>query len=426
MIPLLVTIVTIFGLLGTPIFAVFAILALSLFVIADESIIATTIEMLRLGTHPTLLAIPLFTFAGYLMAESKTPSRLLRLSQYLVGWLPGGIAIVSLAVCAVFTAFTGGSGVTIVALGGLLYPMLMKKGYSENFTLGLISSSGAVGLLFPPSLAIILYGMIAGVNIDDLFLAGIIPGFVLIIVLALYSMYMGRNSKMVSSPEDDIQFSWSGLKESLWDCRFEIPIPFLVLIGIYGGFATASETSAIVAAYVLLMTCFFYRDLDWRRDLPQITKDSMTLVGAILLILACALGMVNYMISEEIPMKLVEFMRQHIDSKITFLLLLNVFLLFVGMMLDIFTAIIVIVPIIVPIANEFGVHPVHLAIIFLTNLEIGYLTPPVGLNLFISSFRFNKPVTTIYKASIPFLILMLIALALLTYIPEISLLWIDD
>lgn len=405
--------------LGTPIFAIFAMLGLALFFLADVGVNTVIIEMLRLATHPTLLAIPLFTFAGYVLAESNSPVRLLRLAQMLIGWLPGGIAVVSLAVSAVFTAFTGGSGVTIVALGGLLYPILRKKGFSENFTLGLINSSGAIGLLFPPSLAIILYGMIAQVNIDDLFLAGIVPGIVLIVVISLYAIYMGRHNQEIKESEE--AFSWAGLKSAVWDCRYEIPIPFVVLIGIYGGFLTPGETSAVVAAYVVFMSCFLYKDLNWRHDLAKVTKDSMTLVGAILLILASALGFVNYLTYEDIPLKILDIMREHIESPLTFLLYLNIFLLIVGMMLDIFTAIIVVVPIIIPIANEFGIHPVHLAMIFLTNLEIGYLTPPVGLNLFISSFRFNKPITVIYRACIPFLILLIIGLLLITYIPSISL-----
>lgn len=409
--------------LGTPIFAIFAVLGLFLFYMADIEVTTVTIEMMRLATHPTLVAIPLFTFAGYVMAESKTPTRLLRLAQMTLGWLPGGVAIVSLAVCAVFTAFTGGSGVTIVALGGLLLPILMKRGYSENFSLGLINSSGSIGLLFPPSLAIILYGMVAQVKIEELFVAGVVPGLLLITIISLYAIYKGRNIK--AHEEVDEHFSWKGLKEAIYGSRWELPIPVLVLVGVYGGFMTPSETAALIAAYTILMACFLYKDISLVKDLPKICKDSMTLVGAIILILACAMGFVNYLVFEDIPGQILDLMREHISSPLTFLFFLNIFLLVVGMMLDIFTAIIVVVPIIVPIANEFGIHPVHLAMIFLTNLEIGYLTPPVGLNLFISSFRFNKPVTQIYKASVPFLLLLIGALLLITYIPFISLMWVD-
>lgn len=408
------------ALMGAPIFAVFSLLALTAFHFAEIETSAVVIEMVRLAHHPTLLAIPVFTFAGYLLAESKTPDRLLRLAQAGLGWMPGGVAIVSLLVCAIFTAFTGGSGVTIIALGGLLFPILSKEGYSDRFSLGLITASGSLGLLFPPSLPIILYGLVGKVDIDKLFLAGIVPCFVLIGILSLYAIWMGRGNQQRAPREP---FSIDEFKGALWGARYELPIPFFVLIGIYGGFTTASEASVVTAAYVLLMNCVLYKDLSFTGDVPKITKDSMTLVGAILLILACALGFVNYIVDEDVPMLILELMKEHVDSQLTFLLCLNVFLLLVGMMLDIFSAIVVVVPIITPIAAEFGVDPIHLAVIFLTNLEIGYLTPPVGLNLFIASFRFERPVTDIYKASIPFLILLIIALVIITYIPAITLFW---
>ena len=418
-----------FALMGAPIFAVFSLLALFSFYFAEVESSAVAVEMVRLAHHPTLLAIPIFTFAGYLLAESKTPDRLIRLAQSALGWLPGGVAIVSLMVCAIFTAFTGGSGVTIIALGGLLLPILSKQGYDERFSLGLITASGSLGLLFPPSLPIILYGLVGKVDIDQLFLAGIVPCFVLIGVLSIYSIWMGSRANKAAGPQAIAmrqEFSWKELGDSLWQARYELPIPVFVLVGIYGGLTTASEASVVTAAYVLFMNCFLYKDLNLFKDVPRITKESMTLVGAILLILTCALGFVNYIVDEDVPMLILDFMKQHIDSQLTFLLCLNIFLLLVGMMLDIFAAIVVVVPIITPIAAEFGVHPVHLAIIFLTNLEIGYLTPPVGLNLFISSYRFKKPVTEIYKASVPYLILLLIGLAIITYIPAIALLWVNE
>ena len=424
---LIFTAIVVLAFFGAPIFAVFSLLALFAFHFSDVETSAVAVEMVRLSTHPTLLAIPVFTFAGYLLAESKTPDRLLKLAQSALGWLPGGVAIVSLLVCAIFTAFTGGSGVTIIALGGLLLPILARQGYSERFALGLITASGSLGLLFPPSLPIILYGLVGKVDIDRLFLAGIVPCFVLIGVLSIYAIWEGKKGKaQLAIVEAPPPFSWSDLRTSLYEARYELPIPVFVLAGIYGGFTTASEASVVVAAYVLVMNCFLYKDLNLFKDVPKIAKDSMTLVGAILLILCCALGFVNWIVDEDIPMVILDFMKQHVDSQLTFLLCLNVFLLLVGMMLDIFSAIVVVVPIIVPIAMEFDVHPIHLAVIFLTNLEIGYLTPPVGLNLFISSYRFNKPVTEIYKASIPYLFLLLIGLAIITYIPAITLFWFSD
>lgn len=411
----LIAIVAIFG---APIFAVMAALAMVAFYFSGIELSAVAVEIYRLASAPTILTIPLFTFAGYVLAESKAPVRLLRLSQALLGWLPGGVAIVCLFVCAFFTAFTGASGVTIIALGGLLYPILIQEGYSERFSLGLITTCGSLGLLFPPSLPIILYGIIAKVDIDQLFLAGLIPGFVLIFILGSYSVWTARHNNRPKTG-----FSWKEVRGSVWEARYEIPLPVFVLGGIYGGFLTATEASALSAFYVLVVNVFFTRDISMTRDLPKVIVDSLTLVGAILLILCCALGLTNYLVDEEIPMKILEAMRTLITNKYLFLMVLNIFLLIVGCLMDIFSAIIVVVPLILPIAEQFGVNPLHLAIVFLTNLEIGYITPPVGINLFISSFRFNKPVLELYKVSFPYLILMLIALIIITYIPWLTLLW---
>lgn len=408
------------ALMGGPIFVVMSAFAMTAFHFADIEISAVPIEIYRIAAAPVLLTIPLFTFAGYMMAESKSPTRYLNLARAGLGWMPGGIAIISLIVCAFFTAFTGASGVTIIALGGLLYPILIKEGYSEKFTLGLITTSGSLGLLFPPSLPIILYGLVAKVDIDKLFIAGLLPGLLLIIILSLWAIKNGKFDKSTREPFDLEKF-----KKALWDARYELPMPILVLVGIYGGYTTASEASAFTAFYVLIMECFLYKDLSFKNDLNRIIGESMTLVGAILLILCCALGMTNYLVDEEIPMKILEFMKTHIDSQIAFLMYLNIFLLVVGAILDIFSAIIIVVPLIVPIAQAFNVHPIHLAVIFLTNLEIGFITPPVGINLFISSFRFKKSVSTLYSASLPYLILLLIALVIITYVPSLSLIWFD-
>lgn len=396
-------------------------LALTAFYFSGVELSAVAVEIYRLASAPTILTIPLFTFAGYVLAESKAPVRLLRLSQALLGWLPGGVAIVCLFVCAFFTAFTGASGVTIIALGGLLYPILIQEGYSEKFSLGLITTCGSLGLLFPPSLPIILYGIIAKVDIDQLFLAGLVPGFVLMLILGGFAV--------IKSPKIDRKtqnFSVSEIRSALWDARYELPLPIFVLGGIYGGFLTATEASALSAFYVLIVNCFFTRDLSLGRDVPKVIVESLTLVGAILLILCCALGLTNYLVDEEIPMKILEAMKTFITNKYLFLFVLNIFLLIVGCLMDIFSAIIVVVPLILPIAEQFGVNPLHLAIIFLTNLEIGYITPPVGINLFISSFRFNRPVLELYKVSIPYLLLMLFALIIITYIPWLTLLWFNS
>ena len=411
----------ILALLGAPIFAVMSAFALTAFYFSGIELSAVAVEIYRLASAPTILTIPLFTFAGYVLAESKAPVRLLRLSNALLGWMPGGVAIVCLFICAFFTAFTGASGVTIIALGGLLYPMLIQEGYSEKFSLGLITTCGSLGLLCPPSLPIILYGIIAKVDIDQLFLAGLIPGFLLIVILGGYSMFQARGN-----PKAKHEFSFRELRLAMWEARYELPLPVFVLGGIYGGFVTATEASALSAFYVLVVNCFFTKDLSVSRDLPKVIVESLTLVGAILLILCCALGLTNYLVDEEIPMKILEAMRSFITDKYLFLFVLNIFLLIVGCLMDIFSAIIVVVPLILPIAEQFGVNPLHLAIIFLTNLEIGYITPPVGINLFISSFRFNRPVLELYKVSIPYLILMMIALIIITYIPMLTLIWFNS
>ena len=411
-----------FALFGAPIFAVMSAFALSAFYFSGIELSAVSVEIYRLAGAPTIITIPLFTFAGYVLAESKAPMRLLRLSNAFLGWMPGGTAIVCIFVCAFFTAFTGASGVTIIALGGLLYPILIQEGYSEKFTLGLITTCGSLGLLFPPSLPIILYGIIAKVDIDDLFLAGLIPGIVLMLILGTYAIYKARNNKNKTKHV----FSFSEVRGAIWEARYEIPLPIFILGGIYGGIVTATEASALSAFYVLITNTFITKDLSLTKDIPKVIVESLTLVGAILLILCCALGLTNYLVDEEIPMKILATMSTLITNKYVFLLVLNLFLLVVGCLMDIFSAIIVVVPLIIPIAEQFGVNPLHLAIVFLTNLEIGYITPPVGINLFISSFRFNRPVLELYKVSIPFLFLLLLALIMITYIPWLTLFWFNS
>ena len=406
----------IFALMGVPIFAIMTLLSSVAFFYAEVDLSAIAVEIYRMASAPTLLTIPLFTFSGYMMAESNSPNRLLRLASASIGWIPGGVAIVSLVICAFFTAFTGASGVTIIALGGLLLPMLLKEKYQDDFSLGLITTSGSLGLLFPPSLPIILYGIVAKVDIDKLFLAGIVPGVLLIVILSGYAIYKGNNLQRK-------KFVFSEFKAALWEARYEVPLPFIVLGGIYSGLITPTEASAMCALYVLIMVCFLYKDVNFSKDIPKIIKESMSLVGAILLILSCALGLTSYLVDEEIPMQLLEYIKQVVSNKYVFLFVLNIFLLIVGAMMDIFSAIIVVVPLILPIAQEFGIDPIHLAVIFLTNLEIGYITPPVGINLFISSFRFNRSVLELYKSTIPFLVLLLIALVIITYVPWLSLLW---
>ncbi len=408
------------ALIGTPLFIIIVASALLGFYMSDVDLSVIAIEFYRLAEIPILLAIPLFTFTGYLLSESGAPQRLVRLTQAVLGWMPGGLAIVCLCACALFTAFTGASGVAIVALGALLFPALMQAGYRENFNLGLITSSGSLGVLFAPSLPLILYGVISQqmglgepFSIDDLFLAGLLPGILMIVILSGWSIWQGK-----SLPK--IPYSTNALIDAISESKWEIPLPFIVLGGIYSGYFAVSEAAAVTVVYVIIVEVIINRDIKLSQ-LPGIMHESMILIGAILVILGVSMASTNYMIDAEIPTQIFETIQEYVSDPLTFLLLLNIFLLLLGTMLDIFSAIVIMVPIIMPIALEYGVHPIHLGIIFLANMQIGYFTPPVGMNLFIASHRFNKPVLQLYKATWPFFILLLIAVLIITYWPALSL-----
>jgi len=410
------------ALAGVPLFAIIAASALLGFHREGVDLSVVGIEIYRLAETPVLLAIPLFTFAGYLLGESQAPQRLVRLTNALLGWLRGGLAIVSLAACALFTAFTGASGVTIVALGALLYPALRQAQYPERFSLGLITTSGSLGLLFAPALPLILYGVVAQqmnltepVEIGDLFAAGLLPGLLMVVLLSAYSMWCARG--IAAAPR---HFSWSEALAAVRETAWEIPLPFVVLGGIYTGIFALSEAAAVTALYVLVVEVGIKREISLRK-LPEVMRESMVLVGAILIILGVSLASTNYLIDAEVPTRLFDLIRAHVAGKLTFLILLNLFLLLLGMMLDIFSALVIVVPIILPIAIGYGIHPVHLGIIFLANMQIGYITPPVGMNLFISSYRFERPVLDVYRATLPFFAILLITVLIITYWPALSL-----
>ncbi|MBW2609055.1 MAG: TRAP transporter large permease subunit [Deltaproteobacteria bacterium] len=416
MILALVILLIILLILGLPIFVgILAAAMLGLYV-NEVNISAIPIEILRLANSPVLLAIPLFTFAGYLLGEGGTSTRLVRFSRSLLGWIPGGLGVVAIVSCSFFTAITGATGITIIALGGLLLPALISERYDEGFSLGLMTTSGSLGLHFPPSLPIILYGFVSGVKIEKLFMAGLFPGLLMVGVLCLFSVFMGKRWKL-ETPRFRVNEFISALKDAAW----ELPIPLLIIIAIFSGFCTATEAAALTVAYVLLIKILVFRELSLIRDIPRIMTESMKMIGGIMIILGAALGFTNFLVDAFIPMKILQVMEGAVQSKIGFLLILNLFLILVGCMMDIFSAILIVVPLIMPLAAGFGIDPVHLGVIFLANLGIGYNTPPVGLNLFIASSRFDKPIVQIYRATLPFLLLLLFTLLLITYWPALSL-----
>ncbi len=412
--------------LGAPLFAIIATSAIIGFHGEEIDLSVIAIEIYRIADTPVLLAIPLFTFAGYVLGESKASERLVLLTNALLGWMPGGLAVVSLFACAFFTALTGASGATIIALGAILYPAMKHAGYAERFNLGLITSSGSLGLLFPPSIALILYGVIAqqmdleqSVSIDDLFIAGLLPGLLMLALLVAWSMYKSIGDK-IPTTEFDLKKLASAVAKSVW----EIPLPVILIGGIYSGYFAVSEAAAVAVMYVLIVDVLILKEVKLKQ-LPAIMRESMVLVGGVLIILGVSLASTNYLIDAEVPSKLFDFIRQHVDSKLTFLMLLNIFLLVLGMMLDVFSALVLIVPLTLPIAVGYGIHPIHFGIIFLANMQIGYFTPPVGMNLFIASYRFNKPITELYYATIPFMLILFLAVLIITYWPALTMSLLD-
>ncbi|MGI9307731.1 MAG: TRAP transporter large permease [Gammaproteobacteria bacterium] len=408
------------ALLGAPLFAVIATSAMLGFTQSEIPLSVMAIEFFSIAEMPILLAIPLFTFAGYLLSESQAPNRLVRVTTAILGWVPGGLAIVAIAACALFTAFTGASGVTIIALGALLYPALAQAGYSEKFSLGMVTSGGSLGLLFAPSLPLILYGVVAEVSVDDLFLAGVLPGLLMMLVLSIYCLWVNRSNRVPLS-----DFSWSEVQAALLESVWELPLPFIVLGGIYSGYLAVSEAAAVTAVYVVAVEVVIRREISIRQ-LPVIMRESMVLVGGILLILGASLASTNYMIDAEVPQKLIALVGDMVSDRQSFLMLLFVFLLILGAVLDIFSALVLVVPLILPVASQFGVHPVHLGIIFLATMQLGYLTPPVGLNLFIASYRFEQPIMRVYLASLPFLLLLMATVILIIFWPGLSLLLVGE
>lgn len=406
--------------LGAPLFGIIAASAILGFRAADVPLMAVPIEIFGIAETPILVAIPLFTFAGYVLSESQAPARLVRLTTALMGWVPGGVAMVAIAACALFTAFTGGSGVTIIALGAALYPALIKAGYEEGFSLGLITSAGCLGLLFAPSLPLILYGVITENSIDDMFRAGIMPGILMMVALGAYCIWVNRHIRVPLA-----QFSFTEVGAALRESWLDIPLPVLVLGGIYGGVFAVSEAAAVTAVYVLLGEVIIRRDVPVT-ELPRIMRNSMVLVGGILLILGVSLASTNVTIDAQLPERLVAAINSIVGGHFSFLVLLFLFLLMLGAILDIFSALVLVVPLIAPVAAEYDVNPVHLGILFVANMELGYLAPPIGRNLVVASYRFGQPIFRVYWATLPFLLILLVSVAIITFWEPLSLVLLGD
>jgi len=417
-----IVVILLLTLLETPLFVSIAGLTLVCILSSDFNATAlqlVLIEMNRLATMPVLVALPLFTMVGCLLTASGAPRRMMDCLEAVAGWLPGGSAMAALGACAFFTALTGASGVTIVAMGAVLYPILKQQRYGEKFSLGLLTTGGSLGLLFPPSLPIILYGVVAQIDIAQIFKAALIPGLLLLAVLSAYAFFKGLGPPRKSTSTEP--FSWRSFAGSFRSGAWDWGMVALILLGVYGGFVTIAEVSAVVLVYVLIVECVILKEIHWRRQLPEIMVESAVLSGAIIIILAMALGLTGYLVDAQIPNRILGLLTQLTDNKYLFLAGLNLFLIGVGCIMDIFSAIVIVVPIIVPVAQSYGIDLHHLAVIFLVNLEIGYSTPPVGMNLFVSSLKFQQPVTVLYRASVPYLVLLLICLVLVTYFPALSL-----
>jgi C4-dicarboxylate transporter, DctM subunit len=409
------------ALLGAPVFVAMGGVAAVLFFAGGDGPSAVTRKVYDLIASPTLPAIPLLTAAGYVLAESAAAERLVRFFRALFGWMPGGIAVMVAAVCALFTTFTGGSGVTIIALGGLVYPILRKDGYSEGFSLGLVTASGSLGLLFPPSLPVLLYSVVASsrdqvVPLDDLYIAGLLPGLLLVVLTALYGIAIGRQATQHRQ-----RFTWREVLVSTWHAKWELALP-LVIVGLFeSGFLTLLETAAAALAYTVVVECFITRDLHVFKSLPDVLLKAAALMGAVLMLLSIAMGFTNYLVDQQIPDQILAWVQLHVHSQWAFLLALNLFLLVVGSVVEIYAAIIILAPLIVPLGAAFNVNPIHLGVVFLANLELGFLFPPMGLNLFLSSSRFGKPLPQLYRHVVPFLIILGIGVLLITYVPAMSL-----
>jgi tripartite ATP-independent transporter DctM subunit len=410
-------------LLGAPVFVGMAGIALALFYgetavfgmpVAD-TIAAVPTAIFQVASEPALPALPLLTLSGYVLAEGAAGQRLVRAYKGIFGWMPGGLAIMTAFSCAVFTTFTGASGVTILALGGVLLPLLLQDGYPEDFSVGLVTASGSLGLLFPPSLPVILYGVVAQVPIEHLFIGGFLPGLLMIVMVAAYGIRVGQRAH---APRQ--RFDWREAAAALWDAKWDLGLPTLVVVSIASGFATIVEAAAIAAAYALVVELLVYRSIHPGRDLLRVLSHAAALVGSVVILLGAAYGLTNWFVDAEIATQLVDWMTAHVSSPALFLLLLNAVLLVLGSVLEMYSAIVVLAPLVAPLGAAYGIDPIHLGVVFLANLELGFLFPPLGLNLFLSATRFGKPLPWVYRKTLPFLLIMAAGVLAITYLPQIT------
>ena len=413
-----IVILIISGIFGTPIFIVIGGITYLLLTVSGGYTEIAVNEIYSVLTGNMIPAIPLFTLTGFILSESKAGMRLINFFQNSFGWFPGGIFIAAIILSAFFTTFTGASGVTILALGGILFVILENYGTDKKFATGILTSSGSIGLLFPPSLPIILYAIIAGTDIKNMFIAGLLPGFLLVISVSIAGIVYSKKKKLKKTKIDFKAISKS-VKESIW----ELLLPFVILYCYFSGLTTLVETGSIAVLYTLIIETFIHKDITLKK-LYVISKKAAPVIGGILIILGVSKALSFYMIDEMIPQRLSEWIALKISSKIVFLILLNIVLLITGCIMDIFSAIVVVVPLITPLGELYNIDPVHLGIIFLANLELGYLTPPVGLNLFLSSYRFKMPLEDVYISVIPFFLILLVAVILITFVPQLSLMFI--
>ena len=408
--------------LGAPVFTALGGTALIMLWSAGEPVSPVPLKHYQLTVNATLPSLPLFTLAGYFLAEGGAAKRLVRLFMALFGSLRGGPAIITTLVCAFFTSFTGASGATILALGGVLMPVLASAKYSERSSLGLLTGAGSLGMLFPPCLPPILYAIIASsggqvsISIKEIFLGGFLPGMVLVILTALWGIWIGSNAESGSRQPFVAREAWT----AAWDAKWELLVPVVALVSLFSGFATPVEAAAFTALYTFLVNVVIKRDLHLFRDVPRVMTECGLLIGGVLLILGVALGFTHYLVDAQIPDQAVTWATGTIKSKFLFLLVLNLVLLVIGGLVEIYAAIVVVVPLLVPLGAAFNIDPVHLGIIFLANMELGFLAPPVGINLLLASYRFNKPVGQVMRASLPMLGVMVIGVLLITYVPWLT------